>query len=41
MFLKTESAFPYFNLSIKKYTIILFGSTSVDIEAAYLNNWQR
>ena len=35
MFIETEAAFLYYNWSIKK-----FGSTSVDIGAANVNNWQ-
>ena len=41
MFLETEAAFPYCNWSIKISRIIWFGSTSVDIGPAYLNNWKR
>ena len=41
MFLETEAAFSYCNWSIKMARIIWFGSTSVDIGPAYLNNWRR
>ena len=41
MFLQTEAAFPYCNWSIKKARIIWFGSTSVDIGPANVNNWKR
>ena len=41
MFLETEAAFPYCNWSIKMARIIWFGSTSVDIVPAYVNNWNR
>ena len=41
MFLETEAAFPYCNWSINIARIICFGSTSVDIGPAYVNNWQR
>ena len=41
MFQETEAAFPYCKWSIKISRIIWFGSTSVDIGPAYLNNWKR
>ena len=41
MFLGNEAAFPYYNRSIKKTRIIWFGSISVDVFAAYVNNWQN
>ena len=41
MFLETEALFPCHNESIKMARIIWFGSTSVDIGSAYVNNWQR
>ena len=40
-FLETEAAFPYCNWSIKMARIIWFGSRSVDIGPAYVNNWKR
>ena len=41
MFLETEAAYPYCNWSIKMARVIWFGSTSVDIGPAYVNNWPR
>ena len=38
MFLETEAVFPCHNWSIKMARIIWFGSTSVDIGSAYVNN---
>ena len=38
MFLETEALFPCHNWSIKMDRIIWFGSTSVDIGSAYVNN---
>ena len=41
MFLEKEAVFPCHNWSIKIARIIWFGSISVDIGPAYVNNWQR
>ena len=41
MFKETEADFIYCNWLIKMARIIWFGSTSVDIGPAYVNNWKR
>ena len=38
--LETEAAFPYCNWSTKVAWIFWFGSTSVELGPAYVNNWQ-
>ena len=38
---QTDVPLPDCDWSIKMPSIICFGSTSVDIGAAYVNNWER
>ena len=41
MFLEKEAVFPCHNWSINIARIIWFGSITVDIGPAYVNNWKR